>query len=262
MKRKAKICVNKECPNSRNGNVYFTLATTCLECGEDLVPKVVAVKKVFLIVFLSISGFFLVLLYFLSPIIFPHKNKCDHEFISDKTFQTCVGKLNAIEPLSLSILYQFQPQKMGNWQVLNENKVINVGDAIKITFTAPESMHVYIYAMSSQGLYEWVTELSQRKKLEHSIFEAGTTYSIPSEKPLNNGKIVKAKISSTGKQKIYFMALRNKNEFLDNQYRLLSHARYRKDIEKVEALEKSIVTYLDSLPNTILNLKVFTATPL
>jgi len=69
MSRKAKICINKECINSINGNVYFTSEVSCNECGADLVPKVTAVKKIFAIVFFfSIAIFFSIFLFYIIDI--------------------------------------------------------------------------------------------------------------------------------------------------------------------------------------------------
>ncbi|EDN70761.1 conserved hypothetical protein [Beggiatoa sp. PS] len=117
--------------------------------------------------------------------------------------------------LSFDIKYVYRRKTGGNFNTLTNNTILYSGDYYKIIFTPTEKAYVYIFQLGSSGNIYRLFPMKSFGKLTVNNFnpvQARTEYHIPAKDKsffLDN---------QTGTEKLYFMASRQKDEALEDQY--------------------------------------------
>jgi len=131
-----------------------------------------------------------------------------------------------LQPLHFQVNYVYRPGGVGALEPLVEGSVLRSGDHYKIQFTPDENSYVYIFQIdSSQAVYRLFPMKSFRGVIVDNFnpVHAGVAYSLPGE-----DKSFKLD-DQTGSESIFFLAFRQPNETLEQQYDALVQARQTKN---------------------------------
>ncbi len=143
------------------------------------------------------------------------------------------------KPLSFKVNYVYRPGGEGPLKPLVEGSVLNSGDHYKIQFTPAEDGYVYIFQVdSSKAIFQLfpMTSFGGVKVSNLNPVKAGVTYHLPAKDKsfqLDN---------NTGSESILFLAFRQPNQALEQQYESLVKARLSRDNAKADNLQNAINT--------------------
>jgi hypothetical protein len=141
------------------------------------------------------------------------------------------------KPLNFKINYVYRPGGRGSLKSLVDGSVLNSGDHYKIQFTPAEDSYVYIFQVdSSKAIYRLfpMTSFGGVKVDNLNPVQAGVTYHLPAkDKSFKLDNIV-------GSESIIFLAFRQPNEALEQQYESLVKARLSQDNAKADNLQTAI----------------------
>jgi hypothetical protein len=143
----------------------------------------------------------------------------------------------ASKSLSFQVNYFYRAVAQGSFKPFTDGAVLHSGDYYTINFTPGEDSYVYIFQIDSkQGVYELFpmesfkgVELNNRNPVQ-----AGITYTLPTE---NSAFQLD---DQTGRETIYFMASRQPDRTLEDQYAALSQARQEQRAGLVEQLQEQL----------------------
>lgn len=142
-----------------------------------------------------------------------------------------------LKSLNFKVNYVYRPGGQGSLKPLVEGSVLNSGDHYKIQFTPDENSYVYIFQVdSSKAIYRIfpMTSFGGVKVDNLNPVRAGVTYHLPAkDKSFQLDNIV-------GLESILFLAFREPNQALEQQYEALLKARMSKDNAKAENLQTAI----------------------
>lgn len=143
------------------------------------------------------------------------------------------------KPLSFKVNYVYRPNGQGPLKSLGEGSVLNSGDHYKIQFTPAEDSYVYIFQVdSSKAIFQLfpMTSFGGVKVDNLNPVKAGVTYHLPAK-----DKSFKLD-DKVGAESILFLAFRQPNQALEQQYEALVKARLSQDNAKANTLQSAINT--------------------
>jgi len=141
------------------------------------------------------------------------------------------------KPLGFKVNYVYRSGGQGPLKPLVDGSVLRSGDHYKIQFTPAETSHVYIFQVdSSKAIYRLfpMTEFGGVKVDNLNPVRAGVTYQLPAKDKsfqLDN---------KVGSESILFLAFRQPNQSLEQQYEELVKARLSQDNPKANQLQTAI----------------------
>ena len=144
---------------------------------------------------------------------------------------------SAAESLSFKVNYVYRPGGQGSLKPLVEGSVLNSGDHYKIQFTPEENSYVYIFQVDSSKAIFQLFPMSSFGNVRVDNFnpvKAGVTYHLPAK-----DKSFKLD-NSVGSESILFLAFRQRNQALEQQYEALIKARLSQDRTKEDNLQTAI----------------------
>ncbi|MDM8559373.1 DUF4384 domain-containing protein [Candidatus Parabeggiatoa sp. HSG14] len=139
--------------------------------------------------------------------------------------------------LSLDIKYVYRRKAGGDFNTLTDNTILYSGDYYKIIFTPTEKTYVYIFQQGSSGSIYRLFPMTSFGGVTVNNFnpaQSGTEYHIPAKDKsffLDD---------QTGTEKLYFIASRQKEEKLENQYQQVLIARRGKDTHKIQLAQATL----------------------
>lgn len=139
--------------------------------------------------------------------------------------------------LNFKVNYVYRPSGQGPLKPLSEGSVLNSGDHYKIQFTPAEDSYVYIFQVdSSKAIFQLfpMTSFKGVKVDNLNPVKAGVTYYLPAK-----DKSFKLD-NNVGSESILFLAFRQPNRALEQQYEALLKARLSKDDAKADNLQNAI----------------------
>lgn len=140
----------------------------------------------------------------------------------------------AVKPLSFKVNYVYRPGGRGPLKPLAENSILHSGDHYKIQFTPAEDGYVYIFQVdSAKAIYRLfpMTEFGGVTVNNLNPVRAGVTYHLPAkDKSFQLDQNV-------GPETILFLAFRQPNQALEEQYETLVKARLNQDKTKVAGVQ-------------------------
>ncbi|MCB1770255.1 MAG: DUF4384 domain-containing protein [Candidatus Competibacteraceae bacterium] len=141
------------------------------------------------------------------------------------------------KPLNFKVNYVYRPGGQGALKPLVEGSVLNSGDHYKIQFTPEENSYVYIFQVdSSKAIFQLfpMRDFGGVRVDNFNPVKAGVTYHLP----------VKDKSfqldNNVGSESILFLAFRQRNQALEEQYEALIKARMSKDKTTADSVETAI----------------------
>lgn len=141
------------------------------------------------------------------------------------------------KPLSFKVNYVYRPGGQGSLKPLVDGSVLHSGDHYKIQFTPTENSYVYIFQVdSSKAIYRLfpMTEFGGVKVNNLNPVRAGVAYHLPArDKSFQLD-------SNVGSESILFLAFRQPNQALEQQYEDLVKARLSRDNSKANNLQTAI----------------------
>lgn len=139
--------------------------------------------------------------------------------------------------LSFKVNYVYRPGGQGSLKPLAEGSVLHSGDHYKLQFTPEENGYVYIFQVdSNKAIYRLfpMTSFGGVKVDNLNPVRAGVTYYLPAkDKSFQLDNVV-------GLESVLFLAFREPNQALEQQYEALLKARLSKDGAKAENLQTAI----------------------
>ena len=143
------------------------------------------------------------------------------------------------KPLSFKVNYVYRPGGQGPLKPLGEGSVLTSGDHYKIQFTPTEDGYVYIFQVdSSKAIFQLfpMTSFGGVQVNNLNPVKAGVTYHLPAK-----DKSFKLD-NNVGSESILFLAFRQPNQALEQQYEALINARLSQDNVKANNLQNAINT--------------------
>jgi hypothetical protein len=147
----------------------------------------------------------------------------------------------ANDPLCFQVSYVYRHGGKGPPKPLNEGEVLYSGDYYKIQFTPQEDSYVYIFQIDSSQAISRLFPMASFKGVavnHQNPVRAGATYTLPAKDKsfqLDNQR---------GKETLYFMAFRQPNQDLENQYDALLKARQQNNSVRANQLETQLAQNL------------------
>lgn len=142
-----------------------------------------------------------------------------------------------LKPLNFKVNYVYRPGGQGPLKPLVDGSVLNSGDHYKIQFTPAENSYVYIFQVdSSKAIYRLfpMTSFGGVKVNNLNPVRAGVTYHLPAkDKSFQLDNVA-------GSESIIFLAFRQPNQALEQQYESLAKARSAQDSVKADNLQSAI----------------------
>ena len=141
------------------------------------------------------------------------------------------------KPMDFKVNYVYRPAGQGPLKALTEGSVLNSGDHYKIQFTPAEDGYVYIFQVdSSKAIYQLFPMTSFAGVTVNNLnpVKGGVTYHLPAK-----DKSFKLD-DKVGSESILFLAFREPNQELEQQYEALVTARVSRDNAKAGAAQNAI----------------------
>ncbi|MCP5195656.1 MAG: DUF4384 domain-containing protein [Gammaproteobacteria bacterium] len=141
--------------------------------------------------------------------------------------------------LNFKINYVYRPGGQGALKPLVDGSVLNSGDHYKIQFTPAEDSYVYIFQVdSTKAMFRLfpMASFGDVKVNNLNPVKAGSTYHLPAK-----DKSFKLD-ENVGSEAILFLAFRQPNQELEQQYEALVKARLSRDSSKANNLQNAINT--------------------
>ena len=141
------------------------------------------------------------------------------------------------KPLNFKVNYVYRPSGQGALKPLVEGSMLNSGDHYKIQFTPEENSYVYIFQVdSSKAIFQLfpMRDFGGVRVDNFNPVKAGVTYHLPAKDKsfqLDN---------NVGSESILFLAFRQRNQALEEQYEALIKARMSKDKTTADSVENAI----------------------
>lgn len=141
------------------------------------------------------------------------------------------------KPLNFTVNYVYRQGGRGPLKPLVENSVLHSGDHYKIQFTPAEDSYIYIFQVdSSKAIYRLfpMTEFGGVTVNNQNPARAGTTYHLPAK---DKSFQLDQKV---GSETIIFLAFRQPDKALEEQYETLIRSRLNKDSAKVASVQSAM----------------------
>ncbi len=145
--------------------------------------------------------------------------------------------LTNAKPLNFKLNYVYRSGGQGSLKSLNEGSELRSGDHYKIQFTPAEDSYVYIFQVdATKAIYQLypMTSFGGVKVDNLNPVQGGVTYHLPAK-----DKSFKLD-NNTGSETILFLAFRQPNRELEQQYEELVKARLSQNTAKTETLQTAI----------------------
>jgi hypothetical protein len=141
--------------------------------------------------------------------------------------------------LGFQVSYKYWTGDQGSFKPFTDGAVLHSGDYYTIHFTPREDSYVYIFQIdSNQGVYQlFPMESFKGVALDNrNPVRAGMTYVLPAQ-----DKSFQLD-DRTGRETIYFMASRQPDQTLEEQYEALSQARQEQRDSLIKQLQEQLTT--------------------
>ncbi len=141
------------------------------------------------------------------------------------------------KPLNFKLNYVYRSGGQGSLKPLTEGSVLSSGDHYKIQFTPAEDSYVYIFQVdSTKAIYQLfpMTSFGGVKVNNLNPVQAGVTYQLPAK-----DKSFKLD-NNVGSESILFLAFRQPNQALEQQYEALVKARLSPNNANADTLQTAI----------------------
>jgi len=143
----------------------------------------------------------------------------------------------SLKPLNFRVNYVYRPGGRGPLKPLVEGSTLNSGDHYKIQFTPVEDSYVYIFQVdSSKAIFQLfpMTSFGGVRVDNLNPVKAGVTYHLPA-------KDKSFKLDDTvGSETIVFLAFREPNRALEQQYEAIINARLSRDGARASSLQTAM----------------------
>jgi len=140
-----------------------------------------------------------------------------------------VSSKTQMTPLEIEIKYVYRRKDKDEFLSLSNGQVLYAGDYYKIIFTPTEKTYVYIFQKGSSGNIYRLFPIKSFKGVNHfNPTQAGITYHIPAE---DKSFFLD---EQAGEEKIYFIAARQPDTELENQYQQVLKARGEQQNAKIQ----------------------------
>ncbi|MCB1919654.1 MAG: DUF4384 domain-containing protein [Candidatus Competibacteraceae bacterium] len=142
-----------------------------------------------------------------------------------------------VKPLNFKVNYVYRPGGQGALKPLVEGSALNSGDHYKVQFTPEEDSYVYIFQVdSSKAIFQLfpMRDFGGVRVDNFNPVKAGVVYHLPAKDKsfqLDN---------NVGSESILFLAFRQRNQALEEQYEALIKARMSKDKTTEDNLQTAI----------------------
>jgi hypothetical protein len=150
---------------------------------------------------------------------------------------TPTPQADEVKPLNFKVNYVYRPGGQGALKPLVEGSVLNSGDHYKIQFTPEENSYVYIFQVdSTKAIFQLfpMRDFGGVRVDNFNPVKAGVTYHLPAKDKsfqLDN---------NVGSESILFLAFRQRNQALEEQYEALIKARMSKDKTTEDSLQTAM----------------------
>lgn len=157
--------------------------------------------------------------------------------------------------LSVQVSYSYRPTDQLNFRSLMSGGVLHSGDRYRIRFTPEQDGYAYIFQIDSSGkIYRLfpVEGSDAPQPANVNPVRAGVTYFVPAEDEAFQLD------DQVGQEQIHFLAFRNRNVDLEDQYAALAEARQAQDNLRIANLQAQLThslqkTRLGAMP--VINFK-------
>ena len=143
-----------------------------------------------------------------------------------------------INPLRFKINYLYREGGQGDFRSFGEGSVLHSGDSLKLLFKPTEMAYVYIFMIDSHGNIGRLFPTGNFKgasQLNRNPVQKGMQYFVPA--PQKSFRLDR----NTGEESIYFIATRQADEVLEQQYQKLFVAQQAKEVETIILIQEKII---------------------
>lgn len=151
-------------------------------------------------------------------------------------------------PLLVNLSYVYRTNGQGEFLPIQEGSVLHSGDHYKLILTASEECFIYIFQVDSAN-----------KVFQLFPMGAFGGVTLNNFNPVTQGKTVYIPAESksfeldtqTGKEKIYFLASRTRDEELETAYRQLAETQERNSLQEQLAAIDELLKYAEALQQSV-----------
>ncbi len=147
-----------------------------------------------------------------------------------------VDDCGQIEPLAFKINYLYRNR--GDFQSFGEGSVLHSGDALKLLFKPTEAVYVYIFRVDSQGNVKRLfptADFRGASSANRNPVQKGVQYFVPGDhKSFRLDR-------NMGEESLYFIATRQADAVLEQQYQKLFIAQQDQAVETITLIQKQLV---------------------
>jgi len=143
-----------------------------------------------------------------------------------------------INPLRFKINYLYREGGQGDFRSFGEGSVLHSGDSLKLLFKPTEAAYVYIFMVDAHGNIGRLFPTGNFKgasQLNRNPVQKGMQYFVPA--PQKSFRLDR----NTGEESIYFIATRQADEVLEQQYQKLFVAQQAKEVETIILIQEKII---------------------
>ncbi len=143
-----------------------------------------------------------------------------------------------INPLHFEINYLYRDGGQGDFRPFGEGSVLHSGDSLKLLFKPTEEAYVSIFMIDSHGnigrLFP-TADFKGASQVNRNPVQKGMQYFVPAaHKSFRLDR-------NTGEESIYFIATRQADEVLEQQYQKLFVAQQAKEVETITLIQEKII---------------------
>jgi len=143
-----------------------------------------------------------------------------------------------INPLRFKINYLYREGGQGDFRSFGEGSVLHSGDSLKLLFKPTEMAYVYIFMVDSHGnigrLFP-TADFKGASQVNRNPVQKGMQYFVPA--PQKSFRLDR----NTGEESIYFIATRQADAVLEQQYQQLFDAQQTKAVETIILIQEKII---------------------
>jgi hypothetical protein len=147
-----------------------------------------------------------------------------------------VDDCEPINPLAFKINYLYQNGGKGDFQPFGEGSVLHSGDSLKLLFKPTEAVYVYIFRVDSHGnIGRLFPTIDLRGAANRNPMQKGLQYFVPAHhKSFRLDR-------NTGQESLYFIATRQAEAVLEQQYQKLFIAQQEQAVENITLIQEQLL---------------------
>ena len=147
-----------------------------------------------------------------------------------------VDDCEPINPLAFKINYLYQNGGKGDFQPFGEGSVLHSGDSLKLLFKPTEAVYVYIFIVDSHGnIARLFPTADLRGASNRNPVQKGLQYFVPAAQ--NSFRLDQ----NTGQESLYFIATRQADAVLEQQYQKLFIAQQAQAVERITLIQEQLL---------------------